>query len=233
MRRRLVIVTVLAMVLGSALPALAHKDDYIDETLVYLTLAHRELEPEYWIDYLYFAQGEHFLRHHFSAEYGITDRLMVEARTSIAQPTVGDSYFDSARLELRRRLADEGSRAIDIALSGETNIERTEDGVLRAGFEPRLILSKDLRERLNLTLNLAEEISTQRSFEPASGIRLDMGRHFSVGSELRYSQGEHNGAAIPQIWFKLPHDTTIKAGFFAGFGSRHITGGRIAFEFEL
>lgn len=232
-RRIAVLVGMLALVVGSAVPAYGHRDDYIDETLVYLTLAHGEFEPEYWFDYLYFSKADHFLRHHFSTEYGITDHAMVEARATIAQPTIGNGRFDSARLEFRRRLAEEGSRPIDLALSGEVNAERAEDGVLHAGFEPRLIFSRDLHQRVNLTLNLAEEISTRRSFEPAAGVRFEVNDRFNVGSEVRYSQGESNGVAIPQVWLKLPPHTTIKTGLFAGFGMRHITGGRIAFEFEF
>ena len=63
--------------------ALAHRDDYIDETLVYLTLEKKEIEPEYWFDFGYKHDEDAdknigFLRHNFALEYGITDhwRLM-------------------------------------------------------------------------------------------------------------------------------------------------------------
>src|SRR5436190_7054221 len=71
----------LMVLLASAPSAFAHKEDYIDETLVYLTLGAQEFEPEYWFDYGRL-RDEHrdFTRHNLSAEYGITDHWMVEGR---------------------------------------------------------------------------------------------------------------------------------------------------------
>src|SRR5215471_12691401 len=56
--------------------AMAHKDDYLDDTFVYLTLARRELELEYWVDRVEDPTGA---RHTFGVEYGLTDHLMADA----------------------------------------------------------------------------------------------------------------------------------------------------------
>lgn len=223
----------LSLTFTHAVPAFAHKDDYIDETLVFLTLERHEIEPEYWLDYGYVPGDDHYIRHNASLEYGITDRLMVEGRATWLQPMHGDPGFDSMRLEFRRRVADEGTHMVDVAFSGEVNIERTPEGARHAGFEPRLIFSKDVKERLNLTLNIAGEFSTEQSFTPAAGARWNLTKRWSVGSEAHYTSAEHNGALIPQVWLKLPHDTNIKAGYLAGFGAAHFSGARLAFEFQF
>jgi len=44
---RLLVVT---LSLLSARMALAHREDYIDETLVFQTLEEHAVEPEYWFD---------------------------------------------------------------------------------------------------------------------------------------------------------------------------------------
>jgi len=42
---------VVTLSLLSARMALAHREDYIDETLVFQTLEEHVVEPEYWFDY--------------------------------------------------------------------------------------------------------------------------------------------------------------------------------------
>ena len=45
-------------------PGWAHREDYLDETLVFVTLDEGELEPEYWFDYGHRAdQHANFMRH--------------------------------------------------------------------------------------------------------------------------------------------------------------------------
>ena len=215
--------------------AFAHRDDYLDETLVYVTLERHEIEPEYWIDFGDSRSAGIFLRHHFALEYGITTRWMVDGRATAIQET-GGARFDSARLETRYRFREEGKLPVDIAVSGELNTSRDELGARRYAFEPRLILSKDFREKWNLTLNLAEEIALtggEHSFNPAFGVRYNARRKLRLGSELKYDSEAQNGAVIPQVWFVLPHGTTLKIGFAAGFGPRRRHFGRIALEKEF
>ena len=225
----------LALWLALTATAFAHRDDYLDETLVYETLERHEIEPEYWIDFGHSRSPGIFLRHHLALEYGISGRWMVDGRATAIQAP-GGARFDSARLETRYRFREEGKLPVDIAVSGELNTSRDELGARRYAFEPRLILSKDFREKWNLTLNLAEEIALsggERSFNPAFGVRYNARRKVSLGSELKYDTDAQRGAVIPQVWFKLAHGATIKIGFAAGFGPKRSHFGRIAFEKEF
>ncbi len=207
-------------VAASQLTVLAHREDYLDETLVYQTLEQAEFEPEYWFD-LGRQRDTHvdFMRHHLSAEYGLTERWMVDARATMLKLDGAGSRFDSARLETRYRFSEEGTFPVDIAISGEVNVERDLTGIDRFGIEPRLILSRDFG-KLNFTLNLAEEIpfdSRDMEFLIASGFRYDATQFLSFGSELKYSPQEHQAAVVPQIWLNLPHEVTLKLGYAYGF----------------
>lgn len=200
--------------------ARAHKEDYIDETLVYLTLGKQEFEPEYWFDFGHQRDSStDFTRHNLSAEYGITDHWMVEGRGTMIKEDGQGLKFDSARLETRYRFNDEGTWPVDVAVSGEVNVQRNEQGIDRFALEPRLILSRDFRN-LNLTLNFSEEVPVdtgKAAFNISSGFRYDVVERFSFGSELKYSLPEHEAAVIPQVWFVLPGDITLKVGFSYGF----------------
>lgn len=215
-----------AAILSLAMPALAHKEDYIGETLVFMTLTRRAIEPELWFD----SGRDGFRRYSAAVEYGITDRWMSDARVSWAR---GEPGIDSARVESRYRFGDEGTRPIDIAAPAEVNMERDESGKRRYGFEPRLILSKDFR-KLNLTLNLSEEIRSGKAhLVTASGLRYDATQLFRAGMEVQYDTDERRGTVIPQLWFTLPHDITIKGGYARGFRQASDRFARIAVEFEF
>lgn len=218
--------------------AFAHREDYIDETLVYLTLEKSEIEPEYWFDFgtrsLDNSKGKvDFIRHNFAIEYGITDHLMVDSRVTVGDEEHESAVFDSARFETRYRFFEEGEKPIDIAVSGEINTERDEENSLETGIEPRLILSKDFLKKLNLTLNLPLEIkilSAHREFIPSFGWRYNATSLLSFGSELKYNKHTREGAIIPQIWFALPHEITVKLGYSFGFDDNKEDFGRVAVE---
>ena len=203
--------------------AYAHREDYIDETLVFVTLERGEIEPEYWFD-IGRDDSQRFMRHHLALEYGITDHWMIDGRaTGFHDEEHSGLGFDSARLETRYRFFDEGTLPIDIAVSGEINAARDEQGHDRFGIEPRLILSRDF-QKLNLTLNLAEEVpfsGHSSSFNVRGAWRYDATALFRFGAEIRFDTGEHSVAAIPQIWFAYPHDITFKAGYSYDFGAPH------------
>jgi len=217
--------------------ARAHKDDYIDETLVYLTLGRGETEPEYWLDYgRRTDESINFFRHNFALEYGITDHWMIDTRVT-ARNDLGNGFgFDSARMETRYRFFDEGTLPVDIAVSAEVNTEPEEvGGPQQLGLEPRLILSKDFKE-LNLTLNLADEYvprSGRTSFNCSFGVRENLSNWLRVGSELKYDFDSHEGSVIPQIWLVFPRDVTLKFGFSAGFDQEKENFARVAIEMEL
>src|SRR5438105_2140381 len=62
---------------GGAETARAHREDFIDETLVYQTLERGEFEPEYWFDYGHRSDvSRDFMRHNLAAEFGITEHWM-------------------------------------------------------------------------------------------------------------------------------------------------------------
>ncbi|MGA7616632.1 MAG: hypothetical protein WBX15_15775 [Thermoanaerobaculia bacterium] len=215
--------------------ASAHKDDYIDETLVFLTLQRGELEPEYWFDSVRTSDGDHFLRHNLALEYGVSDHLMVDGRI-----TLGDSSgngFDAARAEVRYRFGNEGDRPVDIALSGEVNSERTPEGDRETALEPRLILSKDfLTGRANATLNLSEEIPTTgggSSFRPAFGLRYDPSELFRIGAELQYDRQLRETSVVPQIAMTLPHDANLRFGYSKAIHHGGADFVRIALELEF
>lgn len=227
------LIVVIAALCAFTGEAFAHREDYIDETLVYQTLEREEFEPEYWFDFgRRFDTGNNFTRHNFAAEYGFTDHWMVDGRVT-AEKEDGRSFsFDSGRLETRYRFYEEGTLPVDIALSVEVNTERDEANVLRFGIEPRLILSKDFG-KLNLTLNLAEEIpvdSRREAFNISSGFRYDATELFRFGSELKYNVDERQASVIPQIWFAFPHDLTLKLGFSYGFDHNKESFLRVAIE---
>jgi hypothetical protein len=199
-----------------------HGEDYIDETLVFVTLERGVVEPLYWFD-IGRDDSQHFMRHSLGLEYGITDHWMIDGRATGLDERGDGFHFDSSRLETRYRFFEEGTLPIDIAVSGEINSSRDEDGHQSVGIEPRLILSKDFG-KLNLTLNLSEEIPFSRhspSLETRGGWEYKVTDFFHFGTELRYDTEEHAVAVIPQIWFTFPHDVTLKAGYSYDFGARH------------
>jgi hypothetical protein len=228
--------TALLLVLLGARTVNAHREDYIDETLVFQTVEKGAIEPEYWFDYGYRGDSDtYFQRHNLAVEYGLTDHLMVDGRITVDHPENRSTNFDSGRLELRCRFAEEGAWPVDVAVSGEMNMLRLEDGHYQYGVEPRLILSKDF-SKLNFTFNLAEELPINRgapSVELASGARYDMTQLFRFGSEIKYDAHDRSGSIIPQVWFALPHEITFKAGFSAAFDRNRENFVRFAIEVEF
>lgn len=256
MCKRLCIALVMLLALVSPRPALAHRDDYLGETFVYQTLRADELALDYYVDAGRRSdRGQNFLRQNFGAEYGITEHWMADARVSGINRFGGggsDGFdFDSARVETRYRFFEENTLPIDIAVSGEVNVERADDGSMRFGLEPRLILSKDLGRAFNLTLNLQEDfplndggeastsalgaqrIGDRPAFDPAFGMRYNFSEAVRVGTEVKYNFETHKGVVIPQVWFGLPREVTMKLGAFLPFDDNRQFFFRAALEFEF
>lgn len=212
-----------------------HRDDFVDETIVYLTLARQELELEYWFDYGSLNMTN-FLRHNFASEFGITNNWMIDGRITYYSPDIKGFDFQSGRFETRYRFYDEGTLPVDIALSAEVNSEKNFTGENETGIEGRLILSHDFEEKLNLTLNLPEEFTFQTHkgvFYPAFGFRYDVNELLRLGSELKYNTFEKSGSVIPQVWLTLGESLTIKLGYSKGFKNNKEDYGRLAFEAEI
>ncbi len=204
--------------------AFAHRDDYIGETLVYVTLEKGETEAEYWLDGGDRKENDSdkkvsFLSHNLAMEHGITDRWMADGRVTIETTRHEDTVFQSARFETRYRFFEENEKPVDVAVSAEVNTERDEEGRQQPTIEPRLILSKDFN-LLNLTLNLPEEVSLRSgkpSFTPSLGLRYNATELLRFGAEVRYNTRSDEGSVIPQIWFAFPHEVTLKLGYSIGF----------------
>ena len=166
----------------------------------------------------------------------MTDHWMADGRATVETATQERTRFDSARLESRYRFLDEGSLPVDIAVSGEVNWEREEDGSMTVGFEPRLILSKDVAQALNLTLNLSEEIplgSDPPAFLAALGTRFNFSHLVRLGTEFQYDFHERAGSVIPQLWFAFPRHVTLKVGYSWGLRNNGEDFGRVALEIEF
>jgi len=224
------------LLLSGIRTARAHDEDYIDETLVFQTIEKGASESAYWFDDGYRGESDtYFQRHNLALEYGITERLMVDGRVTLDHPEYENTNFDFGRLEARYRLANEGDWPIDVALSGEANAGRLDNGHYQYGIEPRLILSKDF-SKLNLTLNVAEELWANRgapSVQLASGARYDLTQFFRFGCELKYDVHERSGSVIPQVWFAFPHNITFKAGFSVGFDRNRENFSRFVIQVEF
>ncbi len=65
----------------------AHRDDFLDETMVYLTLKQQELELEYRFDYGS-ESNINFINNNFASEYGITNHWMIDGRITYNSPEV-------------------------------------------------------------------------------------------------------------------------------------------------
>lgn len=215
----------------------AHRDDYIDETLVYLTVEKSEAEVEYWLDYGTQSNGrDSFLRHNTALELGITDHLMIDTKVTVRKEKDRNTKFDAGRLETRYRLFEEGDLPVDIALSGEVNWQRKEDDSIDGAIESRIIFSKDLAEQFNMTLNLTEEVlmkSGKSAFNVALGVRDNWNDFIRFGSEFQYDTLDKSGSIIPQVWFAFPRELAVKIGYSVGFAQNRENFGRVAFEMEF
>ena len=229
------IILILFLTLLPAVKMFPHRDDFLDETVVYLTLAQQELELEYWFDYGSLT-GAGFIRHNFASEYGITNRWMIDGRVTFNSPVISGFNFQSGRFETRYRFYDEGTLPVDIALSAEINSEKTVTGERETGIEGRFILSHDYAEKINLTLNISEEFtldSGHGALFPSFGFRYDSNDLLRFGSEIKYNTYERSGSVIPQVWLTFGESVTLKFGYSEGFGNKKENFGRVAIEAEI
>lgn len=194
---------------------LAHRDDYINETFVFLTLAKGEFEPEYTLDFHKAKAGPNAFTNSLAFEYGITNRWMVDGIGTLKTTTAGNNNFERSRVETRYRFGEEGDHAVDLAMSLEYEFEN--QGEKEHFINPRLVLSKDLSPKFNTTLNFFSELRVVDSFHARFGYALAM--RYPAESFLRYGieiQGLNPGPnellIIPQVWFAFPHEITWKLG---------------------
>jgi len=213
---------------------LAHKDDYLGDTFVFVTLEARELELEYWLE----GQDEpRALRHTAGIEYGITNHLMADLSARWLQRAGGPFAFSEGFLELRYRFGEEGLHAVDPAASLEYEVRRDSEGRRRRLLEPRLVISRDFAG-WNVTTNLFYSIVLDEpgrsSFEAAAGIRSPAFGRWSTGLELRREIAlENETVVIPQVWYRISPEAYVKAGGGKNFAGDKNAFVRIVFEIEL
>lgn len=207
--------------LWSAAPALtwAHKEDYLDETFVYETIAKEVFSLEWRTRYTRprFENGTGiFWVNSPFLEYGITEHLMAEARLSLGNAD-GEERLSGAFLQARYRFFAEGTLPVDPAVALEYEVEREHGGEFTHFLLPFVILSKDLGD-FNLTANLLLRLALAgpepSAFLYAFGVRYP--RHgLRVGVEFkRPTLGEL--VLIPQLSFPVCESLSIKLG--PGFG---------------
>lgn len=237
MKKSLLIFLGLVVTLFSSNRALAHRDDYINETFVYQTLSKGEFEPEYTLDFHHARKDrKDFFLNSLGFEYGITHAWMVDGIASLKTDTGGDNVFQRSRVETRYRFSEEGVGPIDIATSLEYEWENEEGG--DQALIPRLVLSKDIIPKLNTTLNLFSEIGLSEA-KIRAGYALAF--RYPAQSFLRYGvelQGKHPSPnellIVPQIWLAFRHEITWKFGAGAFLvSSRERFLARTVFEAEF
>jgi hypothetical protein len=233
MRRLLPALAFAALWLAPA-AALAHKDDYLADTFVFVTLARRELELEYWIDARFDPRGG---LHTFGAEYGLTDHLMGDVSGRWFQRSGGPFVFEQGFFEIRYRFGEEGDHFIDPAASIEYEVRRSEDGRTHRLLEPRAVLSRDFGE-WNVTLNLFYARVLDRpgesAFEAAAGVRSSPFGRWSAGVELRRELALDNETrVIPQVWYRFTPEAYLKAGVGKNLAGEKDTFARVAVEIEF
>lgn len=231
--RRLQTLALLALLSPSA--AKAHKDDYLTDTFVFVTLDRNELEIEYFLDGDFSPRA---LGHRLGAEYGFSDHLMGDVAMSWMQYSGGPAVFHEGFLELRYRFGEENQHLLDPAMSVEFRVERNRaGGETRHLLEPRLVLSKDIGD-YNVTLNLAYAIDLvtpgESAPEIAMGFRSPAVGPFRAGLELRRELATENVfSVIPQAWVRFSNDAYVKIGVGKNLAAGKESFVRVAVEIEF
>ncbi len=207
---------VVLCLVGHSTPALAHKEDYLDETFVYETIGRRVAEVEYRTRFLRESrrrEGEEFWTNTPVVEFGLTDHTMIELASDWGTARYF-TEFGGAFAQLRHRFGDEGDYPLDPALGLEYETER-EAGPLGHFLVPTLVLSKDVGA-CNVTANaflkrgLDNATSKPWAFQYAFGLRY--GRHgVRWGAEIK-ALGVDRRYVLPQVTIPLTHDLTLKVG---------------------
>jgi hypothetical protein len=216
-----VAVAMTAILLLVPAAARAHRDDYLDETFVYMTLGRHEFELEAWAEARRGTDHQTTPWYTGAFEYGITSHWMADGALQILHQDEG-LQFGRVRVETRARFAEEGAWPVDVAASAEYEHEtEASTGVESEDvLTPRLVLSRDLSRDLNTTLNLDVPVNLTghpvATFAYALGVRYPAETAVRVGAELKGDPSEDTATVFPQVWFALPREITFKFG--AGIG---------------
>lgn len=230
---RLHTLVILFFLLPSA--AKAHKDDYLTDTFVFVTLDRNEVEIEYFLDGQFSPRA---LGHRLGVEYGFSDHLMGDVAMSWMQYSGGPTVFNEGFLELRYRFGEESEHFLDPAMSVEYRVERDRaEGKTRHLLEPRLVFNKDVGD-YNFTLNLAYAIDVETPGESAPevalGFRSPALGPFRAGLELsRELAIENVFSVIPQVWMRFSKDAYVKVGLGKNLAAGRESFVRVAVEMEF
>jgi hypothetical protein len=222
-------------------PAVAHPDDYIDETFVFQTIDEGETELEGWVEGQQSKAGADLRAvYTLAVEHGFTRHAMADLAAQLVHDGDGVA-FGRFRAESRLRFAEEGEWPVDVALSAEYELETTrishEDATEQV-ITPRLVLSRDVVPRFNTTLNVDLPIriapDAGLSFAYRVGVRYPAQAIVRVGAELRHEVRDHAAEVFPQIWFQPRRDLAIKLGIGIGLtdAAERFTA-RLAVELEI
>ena len=205
--------------------AQAHRDDYLDETFVYVTLGRHEVELEGWAEARRGPDDRTTGWYTGAFEYGISSHWMADGAAQVLDGGEG-LQFGRLRLETRARFAEEGRWPVDVAASAEYEHEtRASTGVESEDIlTPRLVLSRDISRDLNTTLNFDFPVGLsdepEVTFAYALGVRYPAETAVRLGTELKGDPSEDTATVFPQVWFALPNELTLKFGTGIGLTSR-------------
>lgn len=236
--RRGVAALALAAAVCVPTPARAHRDDYIDETFVYQTLASHEGELEGWAEVHAGRDRQPAFWYTGAFEWGVTSRWTMDAASQWLHRD-GTTTFGRFRSETRCRFSEEGRRPVDMAASLEYELEKRSvtGNENETTITPRLVLSRDLSRSWNTTLNLDFPVAISGGgleFEYAIGTRYPAQGFVRVGTEFKQAPGERSAVLFPQIWFALPDEMTLKIGVGIGLAREDDpVNARAAFEAEF
>ena len=231
--------------------AFAHRDDYINETFVFQTLDAHEFEPELLVDVGGGSHGEGLYRRvNVAFEYGVTAHWMVDGFAGWLHTGDGQDSLDRLRAETRFRFGEEGDLPVDLAASFETEYEREPEGGPSGSasgstwawtLTPRLVLSRDLASDFNVTMNvdLGRQFGAgvKDRWVPGYAIAARYPREafLRYGAEFRQDFGEERSTLlVPQVWFSLPREATLKLGAGLDLDGRNRQNfARVVFEIEF
>jgi hypothetical protein len=193
--------------------ALAHRDDYLNETLVYRTVDRGVTEFENWFDLNHPPGESAFFRDNFDIEHGVTDRFTLSALVALDTSRHGFNY-DGTRLEARYRFGEENPSGISVAATVEFEDDQLEQSDHLA---PRVVLNRDFQD-FNITLNLFSQLELHGhegdAFGYAIGVRYGQEQRLRGGVEIQETVGKQClGQVIPQLWVRLPHGFDLKIGY--------------------
>ncbi len=214
------------LLLSIGIPGIAeaHRDDYIDETFVYMTLERGAREVELWGEVRRSQTHETERWYTGAFEFGVSSRWTLDGAYQLLHRN-SDIRFGRVRTETRYRFADEGEWPLDLAVSAEYELETSAatGGGPEHTLTPRLVLSKDLTSKLNTTVNLDAPVSLSEggvSFAYAVGLRYPAEALLRVGTEIKGQPSQHTAMAFPQVWVALGSETTVKLGTGIGLTDR-------------